>query len=227
MKGLYLTIDDAPRKDFKKKIDFLISKKIEAVIFCTGELAERNKEALQYAIKMGFTLGNHGYNHPHFSSLTAGQAKEQIEKTDKIIDSVYDSIKENRLLKLFRFPYGDNGGMLAKSFQEILADLNYKQMDYKNVNPIYEKVFGKELDMMWTIDPQDWKMNPIGEEGGENQSFEKTIKNLKENGGLYLKDSNFTDIFLIHDHNGTSEKFPQVIEFLLQNEVIFLPPVHT
>ena len=50
-KNVYLTIDDAPSKDFREKIDFLISKNIPAIIFCVGNKIEDRSEDVIYAIK--------------------------------------------------------------------------------------------------------------------------------------------------------------------------------
>ena len=36
-KQVYLTIDDAPTKYFKDKVDYLYKRKIPAIIFCVGE----------------------------------------------------------------------------------------------------------------------------------------------------------------------------------------------
>ena len=55
----YLIIDDGPSKDMKKKVDFLVSKKIPAIWFCRGDYLEKRPEAAVYAIKKGHIIGNH------------------------------------------------------------------------------------------------------------------------------------------------------------------------
>jgi len=111
MKTAYLTIDDAPSKDFRKKIDFLLSKNIPAIIFCQGNDLQNNQEEIIYAIKKGFIIGNHSHDHPYFSQLTLEQAKEQIKKTDVVIDEIYQKAGILRPVKFFRFPFGDKGGL--------------------------------------------------------------------------------------------------------------------
>ena len=51
MKIAYLTIDDAPSNDFKRKVDYLLSKSIPAIFFCRGNLMEKRPEVVTYAIK--------------------------------------------------------------------------------------------------------------------------------------------------------------------------------
>ena len=116
MKKAYLTIDDAPSKDFKKKVDFLISKKIPAIIFCEGQYINGREKELIYAIEEGFILGNHSYSHPHFSELSLKECTKEIKLTDGLIKNVYKKSKIKRPIKIFRFPYGDKGTGNKKGF---------------------------------------------------------------------------------------------------------------
>jgi|ETNmetMinimDraft_33_1059910.scaffolds.fasta_scaffold01907_6 peptidoglycan/xylan/chitin deacetylase (PgdA/CDA1 family) len=47
----YLTIDDGPSGDFRKKIDYLDSKNIKAILFCVGKELEKFEDSAIYAIK--------------------------------------------------------------------------------------------------------------------------------------------------------------------------------
>lgn len=110
MKRVYLTIDDAPSKDFKDKVDFLYSRKISAIFFCIGENIKKYQENVAYAISKGFLIGNHSYYHAHFSDLSIDEGKESIRLTDQIIDETYKMAGIKRPIKVFRFPYFDRGG---------------------------------------------------------------------------------------------------------------------
>jgi peptidoglycan/xylan/chitin deacetylase (PgdA/CDA1 family) len=101
----YLTIDDGPTEDMKEKINFLDSKGIKAIWFCQGRELEKFPDQAIYAIKKGHIIGSHSYDHPNFSEIDLEEAKNQIEKTDKIIDDLYSQAGISRPIKVFRFPF--------------------------------------------------------------------------------------------------------------------------
>jgi len=92
-KFAYLTIDDCPSSDFKRKVDFLFSKNIPAIFFCIGKLTEKRKRIVIYAIKKNFIIGNHSYSHIPFSKLSLKEGKREIKKTDKLIEQLYEKAK--------------------------------------------------------------------------------------------------------------------------------------
>src|SRR5690554_4971402 len=119
MKKAILTIDDAPSSDFKNKVAILKEHHVPAVFFCTGLLMRKRKKDLVNAIQEGFILGNHSYNHYHFSKLTLKECERQIKKASILIDEVYKMAGVDRPVKWFRFPYGDKGdGRMGSIFQQ-------------------------------------------------------------------------------------------------------------
>ena len=119
MKKAILTIDDAPSPDFKNKVSILKEHQVPAVFFCTGSLIRKRKKDLVKAIQDGFILGNHSYDHYHFSKLTMKQCERQIKKASILIDEVYKMAGVERPVKWFRFPYGDKGdGRMGSIFQQ-------------------------------------------------------------------------------------------------------------
>lgn len=165
-KLVYLTIDDSPSKNMMEKADYLLKKRIPAIFFCIGHLMEKNPDAILYAIKKGFIIGNHSYSHPFFSKIPLEQCYQEIAKTDKIIENLYSKANKKRPAKLFRFPYGDKGGqfintiVLDKSIminqpigkkkknkiQRFLKDLGYSQPKFDNINYKYFKKFNLNKD---------------------------------------------------------------------------------
>ncbi len=81
----YLTIDDAPSKVFKEKVDILKRKNIPAIFFCRGDRLQHFMDTAIYAIKNGFILANHAYSHRYFSSLSLKECKEEIYRTDMLL----------------------------------------------------------------------------------------------------------------------------------------------
>lgn len=219
-KEIYLTIDDAPSKNFKVKVDYLYKKKIPAIIFCEGwHIKKRPKEVI-YAIKKGFLIGNHSYNHPHFSKIPIKKCFEEIKKTDELIESLYNKAKIKRSIKVFRFPYGDKGGKNKKKIREYLRLLGYKQPKFENINYLWYKLMGyhKHPDILWTFNVREYEI-------GKKRYNRKTINNIYD---LIDKsnrlDSNSRDIILIHDHNDTTKYFNLLINRLLKRGIKFIKP---
>lgn len=133
----YLTIDDCPSRDFRKKTDFLVDNNIPAILFCTGnQITKELEEDIIIAIKKGFIIGNHSWNHYDFSILSQAEIKEEILKTEEKISILYNQAKIEQEIKYFRFPY------LKKSDYalDLLVELGYQQY----------------IDMDKPIDTQDW-----------------------------------------------------------------------
>lgn len=215
MKKVFLTIDDAPSEDFVKKVDFLKDNKIPAIFFCLGKLMKKNEDNLVYAIKKGFILGNHSFSHKDFSKISIKEAKEQIKKTDEIIEKIYKKAKTKRNHKFFRFPYGNKGGENKEIIQKILKGLGYKQPNFNGITYDYWKEFGldKDLDTFWNFDIEEY-----------NLDWKEIIKKISEKSpkmGGSLVDEKSKDILLMHDHKETTELFFKVIEELKKRGIKF------
>lgn len=225
----YLTIDDAPSVDMKEKVDFLVSKGIPAVWFCTGSFLEKRPELAIYAIKKGFTIGNHSYSHPHFSDLSLEQCFEEIQKTDRIVDGIYRKACVKRPAKFFRFPFGDKGGKIRKEkIQAFLKSLGYTQPKFENVTYRYYRKAGllDDVDWYWTYDCKEWAI--FSEEHSYGiDSLEKVLERMDEDVPEGCRGLNYPDseeIILTHDHPESTHIFKPIIERLLAKGMIFKLP---
>jgi len=90
-------------------VDILYQYGIQPIWFCIGSEIEKRPEDVIYSIRKGGIIGNHSYSHPRFSQISLEECFEEIEKTDRIIDSIYREAGVARPIKAFRFPYGDKG----------------------------------------------------------------------------------------------------------------------
>lgn len=249
-KQVYLTIDDAPSKDFKEKVDFLYERNIPAVFFCVGENIEKHIDDAVYAIRKGFLIGNHAYIHKHFSDMTIDEGKKSIRQTDEIIDEAYKAAGIKRPIKVFRFPYfdmgGDNSGddyegKWSKSenewflyprkerrlaFQAFLKELGYIQPQFEGVNSKYlsDKEMFDFLDVRCTFDQMEYFLGvdnaPYGMEK-EEAILGRIDKDVPYAGrGLNCLDT--TDIILMHDHENTTELFFKIIDRYIEKNFVFL-----
>jgi len=230
-KVAYLTIDDGPSKDFKEKVDFLLSKNIPAIFFCRGDFLEQRPDAVIYAIKKGFIIGNHSYSHRTFSDLTLEQCFEEIQKTDKIIDNLYKKAGVKRPAKFFRFPHGDKGALnnseAFEPIQKFLRKLGYTQPKFKKITYKYYRGFLDDADWYWTYDVLEYTVfkKEYRQLYGID-SLEKVLERMDEDvpeGNRGLNYPKSEEIILIHDHPETISMFKPIIERLLAKGIIFKP----
>lgn len=234
-KVAYLTIDDGPSKDFKEKIDFLLSKNIPAIFFCRGDFLQQTPDAVIYAIERGFIIGNHSYSHRSFSDLTLEQCFEEIQKTDKIIDNLYKKAGVKRPAKFFRFPYGDKGALknseAFEPIQKFLRKLGYTQPKFEKITYKYYRKGGwsDDVDWYWTYDILEYavfeKENVYHKFFGIN-SLEKVFERMNEDvpeGYRGLDYPKSEEIILLHDHPETIHMFKPIIERLLAKGITFKP----
>ncbi len=223
----YLTIDDAPTKDFRKKVDFLLEQNIPAIFFCRGDFLEKREKDVIYAIKNGFIIANHSFDHARFSEIALEEALKQISKTDKLIEEAYSKSRIKRPARLFRFPYGDKGGQNYKNIQQFLRQLGYKQPLFENIN--YEwfrnSILKTDFDVYWTFDIKEWCLK--GNYDPQLKSLKDVLNRMKqkehEQGGSLLN-TNSNDMILIHDHEETTEAFFEIINELLKMNIKFILP---
>ncbi|HUU77108.1 MAG TPA: polysaccharide deacetylase family protein [candidate division Zixibacteria bacterium] len=244
----YLTIDDGPTEDFRNKVDFLIKKQFPAIFFCRGDLLLKRKDDAIYAVKKGFVIGNHSFNHPHFSQISLKECFEQIRNTDEIIEKIYQEADRPRPAKLFRFPYGDKGSgldaelgwpkdnekvLFMQGIQNYLKKLGYSQPIFENIsyNWYNDAKLHLDIGVYWTYDTCDYLL-------GSNKSDERfkrgyiSLDSLKARmdedepeGCCGLNYSKSSDIILMHDYPGIEYAFKPLIEALSAKGIYFKLPI--
>lgn len=234
-KVIYLTIDDAPSSFMKDKVDYLLKRQIPALFYCRGEFLEEHLDQAVYAILNGFLLGNHSYSHPHFSTLTLDQAREEVVKTEQLLNMAYEKAKVIRPYKLFRFPFLDKGSQksleFAKALQELLKSMGFIKATFPRVNYQYYASLGKGIDAPWTYDAREYALfNESFMQKHQLYTVEDFLKrmerNLPEEGyGLSTKDS--ADIVLLHDFETTHHLFEPIVNKLSEMGVAFATPQFT
>jgi peptidoglycan/xylan/chitin deacetylase (PgdA/CDA1 family) len=217
----------------KGKVDFLLRNDVPAIWFCRGEFLEKRQEPVVYAIKNGFVMVNHSYDHPLFSRFSLKECFRQIKVTDELIERAYEKAGVERPAKVFRFPWGDKGGGFdideggffpkrgkashIKALQDLLRKLGYKQPKFKGISHArYKKArLLDDVDVYFTFDTMDWAtMNPKFGIRGLEDILERMDEDSPEDG----KGSNFAgsnEIILIHDLFETAHLFEPIVRKLL------------
>lgn len=129
-KVVALTFDDGPDDRFTPPIlDVLKKYNVKATFFLLGSRVEKYPDVAKRIVKEGHVIGNHTFWHPDLTKTGIDNLVWEIEKNEKIIQSVTD-VKTN----LFRAPYGALNERLVKK----IGDLGYRGIG-------------------WSVDSVDWK----------------------------------------------------------------------
>lgn len=163
-----LVVDDGPARSTGLLLSQLEQAGHRAVWFIVGRKVGRfagsalerlmpsRRKILVDAVRRGFALGNHSFDHPHFSNISVPEARESICRTDRIIEEIYAQAGVRRPGKWFRFPYLDEGGNRAGEFQSLLHDLGFEcpPAATERLDPRHRR----GLDWPTTLKTSDWEL---------------------------------------------------------------------
>jgi polysaccharide deacetylase family sporulation protein PdaB len=135
--------------------------------------SEENVNKLKAIKEGGHEIGNHSYKHPSFTKIGADKMKEEIEKTNEIIEK-YTGDKP----KLFRFPSGDynkDAFLKVRNLGYMTIQWDVDSVDWKEASPEmeYNRVM-KNVKPGSIILFHNAKYTP--------QNLERIIKELKDKG---------------------------------------------
>lgn len=80
-----LTFDDGPTKNVSKILPLLDKYNAKATFFLIGEEIEKHPEEAKKIVDAGHQIGNHTYSHNRMVFKTPSYIKEEIQKTDQLI----------------------------------------------------------------------------------------------------------------------------------------------
>ena len=229
MKHAVLTIDDIASKNTPAIVDYLVEKKIPAIMFAWGQRVEEHYDNALYALKNGVIVGNHSYSHPFFSQLSLEQAIEEIEKNEKILNKLYEDAGVERKYRPFRFPYGDKGGANKDALQKYFRENGFDKVKDTQIKYAIWKEMGldKDVDTFWTFDFGEYELRPGSGVTLEN-ILARTTQVNPELGKSLLTDEDASHLIIIHAHDETEEMVPgyfrTLIDVLLDNGFVFDAP---
>jgi peptidoglycan/xylan/chitin deacetylase (PgdA/CDA1 family) len=192
---IYLTIDDGPSPSMESILNTLGTSN-PATFYLVGRNLKSEFDSVfaRLAIMNGHLLGNHSYSHPSFSKISVDEAREEIEKTDELLEKIYSDVGMPRPAKFFRFPYGDDGFCKIKGVQHGSLEKQYFIAKF-----LHDQGYQTQF---WDVDSCDWryysKSAPL--------SQETILRNCQQaqNG----------DIVLVHDRPFTART---LIPFLVNS----------
>ena len=98
----------------------LVEHHVHCTFFLTGAFCKRFPNQCKAIADAGMELGNHSYNHPHFTQRTDAQIKVEISTAEAEIAKVCGRSPR----PLFRYPFGDND----KRVRDLVASLGYQSI---------------------------------------------------------------------------------------------------
>lgn len=197
---LFLTFDDGPLFCTAQILERLAQRKHKATFFVIGRnlVNPKLRELAIRALQEGHDIGNHSYDHPNFSGISAKRAEREIVSTHELIQAIVreSGVNPRRQDLFFRFPYGVAGSRSNwEHCQDVLADLNYRIA-------------------WWNLDTNDWRM----ELPWFPRPSSKVIRSLNK--------ARPNDVVLMHDRAKTAEHLPRMLD-ILDSQRLFSVPLST
>lgn len=146
----------------RKILDTLREFGVKTTFFLTGFWVEDYPEYVKLIAQEGHELGNHTYSHPHLSSLSPEQIREELLRLERMMADL-----SGQKPSLFRPPFGEYNNEVIR----IANELGYKTIQ-------------------WSVDSLDWQN--IGKEELIDRVTGRAHKGaiiLFHNNGLYTADA--------------------------------------
>jgi peptidoglycan-N-acetylglucosamine deacetylase len=116
---------------------------VKATFFLEGRWVKENPEVAKMIADAGHEVGNHSYTHPDLKTLPSGEVREQLTKTNKVIEATIGKVPA-----LFGPPSGSFRPEVVKIASEsnmrtILWSVDTIDWQRPQPNVIIERVMGK------------------------------------------------------------------------------------
>lgn len=178
-----LTFDDGPSRYTEEILETLRRNEVCATFFVLGNKVEDYQEVLKKSVSYHNELGNHSYNHKWLSRLPINSLKEQIEKTQQVLQK-----NLSYQPKYLRPTYGSVNDRIRKNteLKIVLWTVDTKDWKITNVDRIIEKATTNIKDGDIIL------MHDIFERS--SQALEEIIPILKEQGFQFVTISELEEV---------------------------------
>lgn len=135
---VYLTFDDGPGPATPEVLALLAQHHVTATFFVTGSNAAANPRLLSAIRAGGHAVGDHTWDHPQLTKLSAAGVTDQLNRTEAVIGKT----------RCVRPPYGDTsptvaGIIAARGERQILWDVDPKDWSRPGVDVIVDRVMSQ------------------------------------------------------------------------------------
>ncbi|WP_250214091.1 polysaccharide deacetylase family protein [Acrocarpospora catenulata] len=102
LKCVALTFDDGPMDATAEVLDTLAAHQAKATFFVVGQMvSDQTSGLLRRMVEEGHELGNHSWDHPNLTGISADSLRMQLESTQQVVQR-YTGVK----MTVMRPPYG-------------------------------------------------------------------------------------------------------------------------
>ncbi len=135
---VYLTFDDGPGPATPEVLALLAQHHVTATFFVTGSNAAANPRLLSAIRAGGHAVGDHTWDHPQLTKLSAAGVTDQLNRTEAVIGKT----------RCVRPPYGDTsptiaGIIAARGERQILWDVDPKDWSRPGADVIVDRVMSQ------------------------------------------------------------------------------------
>jgi peptidoglycan/xylan/chitin deacetylase (PgdA/CDA1 family) len=133
-----LTFDDGPSLHHTESLlEILANKRARAIFFMLGENVAKYPQLARKVLEQGHVIGNHSYSHVYMTKVSAVEARQQLQRTSKLIADTTGVVPT-----YFRPPYGAfNESTILYATQERMKVVMYsadpKDYSYNTGNAVY------------------------------------------------------------------------------------------
>ncbi|MFC4590512.1 polysaccharide deacetylase family protein [Sphaerisporangium corydalis] len=142
VKCIALTFDDGPGPYTGKLLDLLRKHHTKVTFFLVGARVEKYRKTALRMAREGHEIGNHTWSHPHLTSLSDDEIREEIGRTQDAIEHA-----TGKAPGLLRPPYGDTddrvGSVAAEmGLAQIVWNGTSRDWELRNTVAVTKKVLG-------------------------------------------------------------------------------------
>ncbi|SEU36279.1 polysaccharide deacetylase family protein [Nonomuraea wenchangensis] len=169
-----LTFDDGPTPgNTPALLAALRTAGLRATMFNVGQNVEANPDLTRAQVAAGMWIGDHSWDHPHMTQLTAEQQDAQISRTQDVVARVTGATP-----RLFRPPYLEtDDGLRAVELRHGLTEINadVDSQDWNNATADQIAAKARQLRSGDVILMHDWPANTV-------QAIPRIAADLRERG---------------------------------------------
>lgn len=138
-----LTFDDGPSDFTDRLLDCLEANNVKATFFLAGQEVEYFQEPVTRMEELGCEIGNHSYDHPDLSTLSADDVTSQLSRTDQLIEDL-----TGHIATVVRPPYGSFNDTVAGIAARPLILWSVDTLDWEtqNVDSTVQNVMDNAAD---------------------------------------------------------------------------------
>ncbi|MET4560392.1 peptidoglycan/xylan/chitin deacetylase (PgdA/CDA1 family) [Lysinibacillus parviboronicapiens] len=192
-KVVALTFDDGPTENVNELLPILDQYHAKATFFLIGSEIEENPEATQKIVRAGHQIGNHTYSHKPMVFKSNSFIKEEIEKTDQLIQSIgYTdeiAVRPPYCKKLIGFPYYLNKNKRDTITWNLEPDTYYSTAKEK-INYVMENIQPGSIILMHPM---------YDDTGNELQAVEGNLQALTKDGYRFVTVNELKNFVSIED----------------------------